>query len=448
MPRVKRSVAARKKRRKVLDEAKGFVGQPHVSYRKAKEQLLHADNHAYRDRRNKKRDVPPALDPAYQRGRTEGRALVQPVHLRPAEGRDRARSQGARRPRGERPGRLHEGRGAGQGRARGLSTAEPESLPDVFRRLAADFERGGSPLYARLAREHAEDPVLVEICADRQPRWEAPLRVLAAIHYLVLSGRAPDAWNSFAETLRTHREWVSRFVAEQPIQTNEVQRCWALLPAFLTVVDDRPADLVELGPSAGLNLLWDRYAYRYGTARWGPEDAPLALAGEAGGGLPAELFESNVTVRTRLGIDRHPVDATSEEGALLLQAFVWADQRDRLERLRRAIDIVRRDPPRLIRGDYADELPAVLADRDLDVLTVVFHSVSLGYLAREARDRVRAAIDAEGERGALAHVSYEFVEDEPEGFESFALDVTTYPGGEAKRLARLDGHANRLSWVA
>jgi large subunit ribosomal protein L20 len=55
MPRVKRSVHARKKRRKILDEARGFVGQGHVSYRKAKEQLLHADNHAYRDRRNKKR---------------------------------------------------------------------------------------------------------------------------------------------------------------------------------------------------------------------------------------------------------------------------------------------------------------------------------------------------------------------------------------------------------
>jgi large subunit ribosomal protein L20 len=55
MPRVKRSVHARKKRRKILNEARGFVGQGHVSYRKAKEQLLHADNHAYRDRRKKKR---------------------------------------------------------------------------------------------------------------------------------------------------------------------------------------------------------------------------------------------------------------------------------------------------------------------------------------------------------------------------------------------------------
>lgn len=55
MPRVKRSVHARKKRKKVLSEAKGYWGQKHLSYRKAKEQLLKSDVYAYRDRRNKKR---------------------------------------------------------------------------------------------------------------------------------------------------------------------------------------------------------------------------------------------------------------------------------------------------------------------------------------------------------------------------------------------------------
>jgi large subunit ribosomal protein L20 len=55
MARVKRSVHARKKRRKVLDQAKGYVGQPHISYRKAKEQILKADTHAYRDRKKRKR---------------------------------------------------------------------------------------------------------------------------------------------------------------------------------------------------------------------------------------------------------------------------------------------------------------------------------------------------------------------------------------------------------
>ncbi len=55
MARVKRSVHARKKRRKVLEEAKGYFGQGHISYRKAKEQLLKSDVYAYRDRKNRKR---------------------------------------------------------------------------------------------------------------------------------------------------------------------------------------------------------------------------------------------------------------------------------------------------------------------------------------------------------------------------------------------------------
>jgi large subunit ribosomal protein L20 len=56
MARVKRSVNARKKRRAVLERAKGYRGQRKSSYKLAKETLLKADTYAYRDRRNKKRD--------------------------------------------------------------------------------------------------------------------------------------------------------------------------------------------------------------------------------------------------------------------------------------------------------------------------------------------------------------------------------------------------------
>ena len=56
MTRVKRSVHARKKRRDTLARAKGYRGDKHSSYKRAKEQLLKSDSYAYRDRRNKKRD--------------------------------------------------------------------------------------------------------------------------------------------------------------------------------------------------------------------------------------------------------------------------------------------------------------------------------------------------------------------------------------------------------
>jgi large subunit ribosomal protein L20 len=56
MTRVKRSVSARKKRRATLERAKGYRGEAHSSYRRAKEAVMKADSYAYRDRRNRKRD--------------------------------------------------------------------------------------------------------------------------------------------------------------------------------------------------------------------------------------------------------------------------------------------------------------------------------------------------------------------------------------------------------
>ena len=56
MTRVKRSVHARKKRRATLERAKGFRGEAHSSYKRAKEAVMKADSYAYRDRRNRKRD--------------------------------------------------------------------------------------------------------------------------------------------------------------------------------------------------------------------------------------------------------------------------------------------------------------------------------------------------------------------------------------------------------
>jgi len=309
--------------------------------------------------------------------------------------------------------------------------------------MADDFERGGSKLYAALARSLADDPVVAGIVGQQQPLWEAPLRLFGGVHYLELSGVVQHPWPKLRGVLEANRDWLARFVAEHPVQTNEVQRSWGLLPGFLTVADDRPLDLIELGPSAGLNLFWDRYRYRYGDRTWGAKDAPLELSGEAEGGPPPELLAVQVDVRRRTGIERRPVDVTTDHGARLLEAFVWADQANRLERAA-AIEIARADPPRLMEGDFVEVLPALLAERDLDALTVVFHSASLMYLREEDRARVESTLEREGQRGSLALVSYEYVASEAMGF---ALDVQTWPG-ERRQLARLHGHGSSMEWLA
>src|SRR5207244_2283320 len=87
------------------------------------------------------------------------------------------------------------------------------------------------------------------------------------------------------------------------------------------------------------------------------------------------------------------------------QCFVWADQAERLERLRRAIEVLRADPPELVQGDYVELLPEVLAQRDPDALTLVFQIASTPYVAEEGRRRIYAALSDAGRSGSLAFLN-------------------------------------------
>ncbi len=155
-----------------------------------------------------------------------------------------------------------------------LATALATSA-SVFEAQAAQCE-SRSPLYADLCRRFAEDPVAAELVGP-DPSWDAPLRLLGGLHYLVLGGEA--AWD---DSLEEHGAFLGAFIAEQGVQTNEVQRSWVLLPLLLRVAEQTGAetfDLVELGPSAGLNLVWDRYGYRYEAGEWGADDRTTAVRG-------------------------------------------------------------------------------------------------------------------------------------------------------------------------
>jgi hypothetical protein len=285
-----------------------------------------------------------------------------------------------------------------------------------------------------LCRQFADDPRVAAVAPDLD--WDFPLRLLGALHYLVLSGEA--SWEAIGDGLVEHAAFVRGFTAEQKVQTNEVQRAWALLPGFLSLADGRPFDLLELGPSAGLNLVWDRYGYRYATGSWG--DGDLVLTGEDRNPPPPELLARDVEVVRRRGVDLNPVDATTENGARLLQSFVWADQIERLERLRRAIDALRADPPELIRGDYVDLLPALLADRRSGAQPVVFQTASLVYVPEGGLARVRAALEAASQVEPIAFLSSGHHEN------GYALELERYPGGAVERLAVFDFHGAWLEW--
>ena len=315
----------------------------------------------------------------------------------------------------------------------------------------------GAPVYARLAGRLAHDPSPVESILAGDESWDAALRLFGAVHHLVLSGVAPDAlsgeWDDFTDALAAHADELRRRVGEQGVQTNEVQRCVGLLPAFLTIAAETelPLELLELGPSAGLNLLLDRYRYRYANGTWGPADALLELvARERGGLVPGALLDRALDVRRRRGIDLAPVDATTDDGYLLLRSFVWPGLEERVARLDAAVATLRdaSERPELVRGDYVRVLPEALAARPVDAVTVVFQTASTGYLAPAAAAELRSALDAAaGDGRPLAWVSTRR-RDEREGRSDdyYELELRVWPG-PPRLAAHVDYHGNWLDWT-
>lgn len=268
-----------------------------------------------------------------------------------------------------------------------------------------------------------------------------PLRLLGGLHYLVLGGEA-----SWDDPLDAHREFLSQFVREQGVQTNEAQRAWVLTPLFLRVAERTGAasfDLIELGASAGLLLAWDRYRSVYEQGEWGPEGSPLTLSGIERSPVRADLLEQAPKVGRRVGVDLAPIDVTSDEAARLLKCFVWAGQEQRLQRLDHAIAAVREDPPELVRGDYVEVLPELLSDRDPAALTVVFASATLRYVGDEGLARIRSAFDTAGPGSPLAFVA---TGSPRSGVRHWGLRIVYYPGAEREYAGEADYHATWLDW--
>lgn len=209
----------------------------------------------------------------------------------------------------------------------------------------------------------------------------------------MLTGLA--SWDDVRAALRDEADFLADWVATERVQTNEVRRCWWLLPCFLEVARRRgleELDCLELGCSGGLNLVWDRYGYAYANGAWNPASNSLLLAGEERGRVPAELLALRPRVRSRVGVDQAPPDLRDDEGVLLLKSFVWADEVERLARLDAAVEAWRADPPEIVAGDILDELPALL-DRGPNL---VWSTAALNYMPRERHERVRELIAEAG----------------------------------------------------
>ncbi|MEZ5777338.1 MAG: DUF2332 family protein [Paracoccaceae bacterium] len=336
---------------------------------------------------------------------------------------------------------------------------------DAFADQAQSCESLGSPFTARLLSLIATRGLPDGRVLERIAGWpgditsrgaSVPLRLAGALHGLVLEGRAPDLdahyppatgadepfWRAVSAAVTCHADWIDQRLDAAP-QTNEVGRAAFLIAAgrWLQSITGLPLCLSELGASAGLNLMFDRFALDTGVGLFGPADPVLTLRPDWRGDAP---MAGELRVVARAGVDLAPPDPIADR--LRLLSFLWPDQPERMTRMRAALAEAERTRLHVERADAIDFLARRLADPPKGAVHVVFHTVAWQYFPDDAKTRGMELLTRAGARATrdapLAHVAMEADGKSP----GAGCWITLWPKGTRQDVGRIDFHGRWIDW--
>jgi hypothetical protein len=343
----------------------------------------------------------------------------------------------------------------------------PSSIAEQCRRQAGWCKRLGSPLYAHLlsccAADYELRGPLRDLLRPHESDDEAsvlPLRLMGAVHLLALKGQASElakfypstggtvdfdgGWREFRRSVREKGSDISRLI-NNPVQTNEVGRCGSLLGGFGLIAEQThlPLRLLEIGTSAGLNLRWDHYRYEWFGGAWGDAASRVCIKDVFRSGPPC--IPSRIAIVERAGCDTLPVNVNEESGRLSLLSYTWADQLDRIRRLKAAIEIACVVPCKMERKHAAEWLEVRLSKPPQGSATVVFQSALWQYLSERERRRSISLIETAGkhasEAAPIAWLRLEAVK------HRFQLRLRIYPGFKEQVIATSRPHAPSVRWL-
>jgi hypothetical protein len=352
-------------------------------------------------------------------------------------------------------------------------TTTPATLEEVLRATelqVAWCRSNGAPFTANVLDGIRENLARGGALAQFMAPWPGNpiadalvLRATGALHLMVRTGRARDLaafypghgdrpWDAVAAGRAIESAVASNLtfvqdVFSRPPQTNETGRSAVLMPGYAEIArrTGLPLSILEIGASAGLNLLWDRFAYRYGDRFIGDAAAPVTIEAEWRG--PWCNVDRLPPVVAKRGCDRDPFNVSAPGAADRLIAYVWPEQKARVARIEAAIALAQRERPPLEKADAGDWLERQLAARVPNAATVVAHTIVWQYIAKETRQKIEALLKATGEHATksapLAWLT----------LEQYALDqfpevrLTLWPGGETQKIATAHPHGAWIEWL-
>ncbi len=327
----------------------------------------------------------------------------------------------------------------------------------------------------------ADAPITARVCAgllellrrgeagavlDAVLRWTGapladalPLRIAGGLHALHLGGIEPalaqiysgaegvDDAAIIGAALHKHEAALLPWL-DGPPQTNEAGRSSNFIAAMLWLAEQGlPPRFVclEIGSSAGINLMLARYHYDLAGVKVGPQPGAIRFAPEWKGNPPPDNLIEIVSTK---GCDVAPVDLADPAQALRLKAYIWPEHKVRFERMAAAVAEAGKSPPDLVQMNAAEFVEAELARPQAAGTTrVLMHSIVWQYIPKDQQARVTAAMEAAGVKATAERPLAWIALEANRTVHLHELVVRYWPGGaEPDMLARSHPHGASIDW--
>ncbi|WP_093045719.1 DUF2332 domain-containing protein [Thalassobacillus cyri] len=320
--------------------------------------------------------------------------------------------------------------------------------------------KGSSALYQFLSVKIAGNEELLQLSSYARRGQPIPNLLFGAVHQLLLAGNTHElghfypsitgkpkqvegSFSSFLDFCRTYQKEIIAILQEKLVQTNEVRRCAYLYPLFCYIhkKTGNSLSLVEIGTSAGLQLLWDQYSYSYGGNRsYGNNTSVVHLSSKVRQGSMPELLDSAPPVASRVGVDLHVSDLKDREDALWLKALIWPEHQERLETFDKAVKQFSKSPPSLIEGDGVSMLKELAAQAPSASTLCIFHTHVANQMSRKVKNDLLQKVSAIGRKRDVCHI-YNNIEDR-----KLHLDYVISGVSYAETIGETDGHGGWFDW--
>src|SRR5699024_9364480 len=297
-------------------------------------------------------------------------------------------------------------------------------LSSRFNKFAAESKALNSRLYEFLSYEVAKDDQLLELSSHAQTGQPVPNLLFASIHYLLLKGfehplrefypsisKTPkvveESFVDFKDFCAVYREDILSLLRSKLVQTNEIRRCAYLYPIFCWIYNEtkKPLSLIEIGTSAGLQLLWDHCSYSYGDEKiYGEKSSNIHLTAQVKGNQKPFLLNESPPVSSKVGVDLHVNRLMNQEDALWLKALIWPEHKERRDLFDRAVALYRENPVELIEGDGISLLPKIVKDIPDSSTICIFHTHVANQIPEDLKHQLLVNIDSLGKERNIFHI--------------------------------------------